>query len=344
MLLSSVRTPFKLIAAALDTVTEQSQIIYKNEQNICKLSNDNMHLKSRVHELENIVSSYVKYNIAPNVSQNPSIDSNTISHSTRIPPIDVDDHFEQPSINNLRHSEEGEDANKTKEQELFNLTDQTCLQPCSDVENIIVNNAYKTKEEELFNLTDQMCLQPCSDVENIIVNNAYAKEINYQNELKNVVVIQNKRSYQSKQINKTTSTVYTTTPNSSLIDTDEISNNYDFNLPQEPSFQSQLREYQGKQKNKFTQTNKPISTTSCYAFNSTDNAVFVKQLNQYKIDQKNNFFRLSNQTYSATPFWGGIITISPDRLQLGRAPLPQPKTSNIEWRNHLRLVRLMLSK
>jgi hypothetical protein len=32
--------------------SEQSQIIYKSEQNVCKLTNENLHLKSRVNELE----------------------------------------------------------------------------------------------------------------------------------------------------------------------------------------------------------------------------------------------------------------------------------------------------
>ena len=31
---------------------EKSQIIYKSEQNLCNLTNENMHLNSRVNELE----------------------------------------------------------------------------------------------------------------------------------------------------------------------------------------------------------------------------------------------------------------------------------------------------
>ena len=130
------------LAALKEKIIEQGQIIYKNEQNICKLSNENMHLKSRIDELERRVASQDKSSIALNVIKNPCRSNNDTNPSTCIAPVEVGDHFEQSFKTNSQNNEEDKAANKINEEEVFKLTVQTCSQQCSDVENATVSNAY----------------------------------------------------------------------------------------------------------------------------------------------------------------------------------------------------------
>ena len=56
-----------------DKLSELNHVIYKNEQNICKLTNENIHLKSRVNELEKKLLSKDKSSIATAVNNHPEV-------------------------------------------------------------------------------------------------------------------------------------------------------------------------------------------------------------------------------------------------------------------------------
>ena len=80
-----------------------------------------------------------------------------------------------------------------------------------------------------------------------------------------------------------------------------------------------------------------------YNKNFVEATAFGIQLRQYQSKQKEKYISHSNQINPVTPFWGGLITLPPDRLQPGDVVIPQAKSPNLEMRNHLRFVRRMMS-
>lgn len=238
-----------------------------------------------------------------------------------------------------------EQLNKTDDLIVLNTVFKPCgQQPDND---LMVNNGVSLITESSHQLSSGQLTSNSNDQDksvkqsdnDLMVNNG-ASFIEDSHQLISGQLISND---QEKSISECSSRI----PNPGMVDVPD-SGNSPTTLNNSHSFVSHLSDCQINQRSKFNLSvsidahnlcveDVPDSSNSPAILGTSHS--FASQLRNYRINQRSKF----NQP-DVTPFWGGMVTVPPDRVQLGHVHKSHSKSRSLEWRNHLRLVRLIMSR